>query len=86
MGTDDDRLFTPTEVADYLQLPIQTLYRWRTTGDGPPAHKIGRHLRYRRDDIDAWLLSKKKEERSESPVFSISPRSGTPRRRSRPRS
>jgi excisionase family DNA binding protein len=48
-------LLTPQEVADYLRVPVQTLYRWRYLGTGPRAALVGRHLRYRRADLDKWL-------------------------------
>jgi len=34
---------------------VQTLYRWRVDAKGPPAVKLGRHLRYRWTDVDAWV-------------------------------
>ncbi|MBB2900495.1 excisionase family DNA binding protein [Kineococcus radiotolerans] len=49
---------SPRELADHLGLPIQTVYRWNTTGDGPAMAKIGRHVRYRREDVDAWLTAR----------------------------
>ncbi|WP_017974326.1 helix-turn-helix transcriptional regulator [Actinopolyspora halophila] len=49
------RLATITEVADYLQVPAKTLYSWRSDGKGPTGYRIGRHIRYRWDDIDEWL-------------------------------
>ena len=52
---ESDQLLTVTQVADLLQVPPQTLYGWRTRGDGPPGLKVGRHLRYRRDDLMRWL-------------------------------
>jgi excisionase family DNA binding protein len=51
------RLATPIEVAAYLQVPVKTLYAWRYEGKGPRAHRVGRHLRYRWEDVDAWLES-----------------------------
>lgn len=39
----------------HLQIPKQTLYRWRYQGSGPQALKVGRHLRFRRADIEAFL-------------------------------
>jgi excisionase family DNA binding protein len=48
-------LWTVRDVADYLRVPVQTLYWWRTTGYGPKARRIGKHLRYRPDDVRAWL-------------------------------
>lgn len=50
-----DQLMTALEVAEYLEIPIATLYGWRTKGDGPTAIKVGRHLRYRSSDVERWL-------------------------------
>lgn len=41
--------------AEYLDLGVSTLNRWRGTGEGPPFVKIGSRVRYRRADLDAWL-------------------------------
>ena len=43
------------EVAEYLHVPVATLERWATRGEGPPYSRVGRHTRYRWDDVDAWL-------------------------------
>jgi excisionase family DNA binding protein len=51
------RLATPIEVAAYLQVPVKTVYAWRYEGKGPRAHRVGRHLRYRWEDVEAWLAS-----------------------------
>ena len=55
MTENEQSLMTPQEVADYLQLPVGTLYGWRYKSTGPPAVRLGRHLRYRRDDLMRWL-------------------------------
>jgi len=47
-----------TELAAYLDLPEATLYQWRYRGEGPPSIKVGRHVRYRLRDVDAWLDAK----------------------------
>lgn len=52
---DDDALMAVPAVADHLGIPQQTLYIWRTQGKGPRAIKVGRHLRYRRSEIERWL-------------------------------
>ncbi|WP_426521211.1 helix-turn-helix domain-containing protein [Diaminobutyricibacter sp. McL0618] len=31
-------------LAAYLQVPVQTIYRWRDKRSGPAAFKIGKHL------------------------------------------
>ncbi|MGH2810910.1 MAG: helix-turn-helix transcriptional regulator [Actinomycetota bacterium] len=51
--------YTPQELEDYLKIPVPTLHRWSHFGQGPKAHKIGRHLRYRASDVEAWLESRR---------------------------
>jgi excisionase family DNA binding protein len=50
-------LGTVEEVSDHLGVPINTLYQWRRKGVGPKASRVGRHLRYKWSDVDAWLES-----------------------------
>jgi excisionase family DNA binding protein len=50
-----DRLMTLAELAEMLGIPVNTLYGWRCRGDGPPGYRIGRHIRYRRAAVEAWL-------------------------------
>jgi excisionase family DNA binding protein len=50
-----ERLMTLTEVADLLGIPVATLYGWRYRGDGPRGYRIGRHVRYRRAAVEAWI-------------------------------
>lgn len=50
-----DPLATPEDVAAYLGVPVKTLYQWRHRRTGPQVHKVGRHLRYRWQEVDAWL-------------------------------
>jgi excisionase family DNA binding protein len=49
---------TIDEVAAYTQLPKFTLYKMRSQGHGPRAARLGKHLRYRKSDVDAWIRSK----------------------------
>ncbi|HEX5493231.1 MAG TPA: helix-turn-helix domain-containing protein [Mycobacteriales bacterium] len=48
-------LASPGEVADYLGVTEPTLKTWRYTRTGPKWSKVGRHVRYRWSDVDAWL-------------------------------
>ena len=50
------RLLTENDVADLLNLSVRTLQQWRVSGVGPRFIKIGRAVRYRRPDIDAWVI------------------------------
>jgi predicted DNA-binding transcriptional regulator AlpA len=43
-------------VAKFLGVPVATLYVWRHRRVGPKGRKIGRHLRYRPEDVHAWVL------------------------------
>ncbi|MGX7680097.1 helix-turn-helix transcriptional regulator [Jatrophihabitans sp. DSM 45814] len=59
----EERLMTISDVAEHLQVPIATLCSWRSRGDGPRGFRIGRHVRYRRADLDAWIDSLQDRER-----------------------
>ncbi len=48
-------LMTVEDLSTHLSVPVGTLYRWRTTGYGPAGKRIGKHLRYRPEDVDAWV-------------------------------
>ena len=48
-------LWTVQDVSEYLRVPVQTLYSWRSHGSGPPARRVGKYLRYRPDEVVAWL-------------------------------
>ncbi|GAB3479401.1 helix-turn-helix transcriptional regulator [Amycolatopsis cihanbeyliensis] len=48
-------LWTVDDVATYLGVPKNTLYQWRTKGYGPTGRRIGKHIRYRPQDVDAWV-------------------------------
>lgn len=50
-----DRLITVQELADYLEVPVKTLYAWRYRREGPPGLRVGRHLRYRCADVERWI-------------------------------
>jgi len=60
------QLMTPEEVSDLLQVPVATLYGWRYKGLGPPAVRVGRHLRYRRSDIEVWFDKRGEAEQREA--------------------
>jgi excisionase family DNA binding protein len=50
-----DKLMSLTDVSEMLGIPVHTLYRWRYMGDGPIGYRVGRHVRYRREAVEAWL-------------------------------
>ena len=54
-GKSMTRLWTVQDVAEYLGVPVKTLYHWRSTGYGPPSRRVGKYLRYKPDEVEAWL-------------------------------
>ncbi|MFD6770953.1 helix-turn-helix domain-containing protein [Micromonospora chalcea] len=50
-----DELWTVQDVSAYLRVPQETLYRWRKVKYGPPAARVGRHLRYEPEAVRAWV-------------------------------
>lgn len=48
-------LLTPDEAAKILEVRPSTLARWRWAGRGPRYAKYGKVIRYRREDIDAFI-------------------------------
>ena len=55
MGKTDEELHGIGWLSDLLDIPERTIYSWRQRGEGPPAYRVGKHLRYRRGDVEAWL-------------------------------
>jgi excisionase family DNA binding protein len=49
------RLWTTQEAADFLGVPLSTMYMWSYRGDGPKRYKVGRHLRYDPEEVVRWL-------------------------------
>lgn len=52
---DGGRLLTTQELADYLGVPVSTVYAWRARGTAPEAVRVGRYTRYRMSAVSAWL-------------------------------
>jgi excisionase family DNA binding protein len=53
----EQQLMSPAELAAYLAVPLKTIYKWQsqTPRYGPRYLRVGRHVRYRRADVDTWL-------------------------------
>ena len=51
----DDELMTIKEVATLVRVPEATLRYWRHLGTGPRGFRIGRSVRYWRNDVMHWL-------------------------------
>lgn len=55
--TTAQRLWTIEDVAEYLGIPVATLYYWRTKNKGPSGKRMGKHVRYQPEDVYAWCDS-----------------------------
>lgn len=52
-------LLTRQETAEFLGIKVQTLANWATTGRYGLRHvKVGRSVRYRREDIEKFIESR----------------------------
>ncbi|WP_309070276.1 helix-turn-helix domain-containing protein [Arthrobacter sp.] len=56
-----DRLMSTEELAEYLSVPIATVYAWRSRRKAPPGIRVGRFVRFRQSEVDAWLASRPRE-------------------------
>ncbi len=43
------------ELAEYLGVPVQTIYDWRAAGTAPRAFKFGKRLKFAVSDVQSWL-------------------------------
>lgn len=57
-----NELLTTDELSEYLKVPTRTLHAWRYKRTGPRGIRVGRHVRYRRSDVDEWLDRNRAEE------------------------
>lgn len=51
-------LLNERELADALTVSVATIRRWRLFRQGPKYIKIGAAVRYRAEDVAAWLESR----------------------------
>ncbi|QKW02864.1 helix-turn-helix domain-containing protein [Streptomyces sp. NA02536] len=52
-----DRYLTPVDLADFLGVPVETVYQWRRKQTGPRGFRVGRHLRFDPEDVRVWVES-----------------------------
>jgi excisionase family DNA binding protein len=57
---------TRKEAAGYLKLGESTLAKLFVSGDGPPAIKIGRSVRYSSVDLNEWMAAKRRRSTSDT--------------------
>ena len=49
-----DRWFSVEEIAEYLGVKRDTLYKW-IDRKNMPAHKVGRLWKFRKEEVDKWI-------------------------------
>jgi excisionase family DNA binding protein len=59
-----DELLSVDDVAELLKVPVGTLRKWRTSGDGPPGFRVGKYLRYRLSAVEQFIEAQEERERS----------------------
>ncbi len=58
MNTHDlglETLMGVEELAEYLGVPVQTIYDWRLAGTAPRAFKFGKRLKFAVSDVADWM-------------------------------
>ena len=58
------------DLAEWLQVSSHTIYKWRCINTGPVGHRIGRHIRFRREDVEAWVGQRRDKQTGEEEVAS----------------
>ena len=59
MGVNNDRPMDDYKAADKVGVAVQTMRNWRCKGRGPAYLKLGRSIRYRLEDIEAYKRKKR---------------------------
>jgi predicted DNA-binding transcriptional regulator AlpA len=54
----EDELMSFIDIAKAANIPLSSVYYFNAKGVGPATVKIGRHLRVRRSDYEAWLTTR----------------------------
>lgn len=43
------------QLAEEIGVPVRTIYNWRSKGYGPRGATFGKHVRFRRCDVERWI-------------------------------
>ena len=61
----EDRWLSVSEISEYLGVVRESVYRWLAKGS-MPGHKLGRHWKFRKEEVDEWVRSGGANEQSEA--------------------
>lgn len=53
----DDRWIGIEEAANYIGVNRDTIRNWIKKDTGIPAHKIGKLWKFKKSELDAWIIS-----------------------------
>ncbi|HPH98373.1 MAG TPA: helix-turn-helix domain-containing protein [Anaerolineaceae bacterium] len=56
----DSEFLTAEEVAEYLRLPLSTVYKL-VQDKRLPGFKVGKHWRFRKDSIEKWIKDQERK-------------------------
>lgn len=62
-----DSVVTLSQLAAQLGVSVQTLYDLRSQGRGPRGFRVGRELRFRVSEVDAWLAQMEADDAQRHP-------------------
>jgi excisionase family DNA binding protein len=52
----EDRWLSVEEIATYLGVTRDSVYRW-VVNRGMPGHRVGRRWKFRKEEVDDWVKS-----------------------------
>ena len=55
----DDKWIGIEEAANYLSVSKDTIRNWIKKNNGIPAHKIGKLWKFKKAELDQWIISGK---------------------------
>src|SRR4051812_48337614 len=50
-----DPLLSIEDLAEFLGVPVTTIYDWRVNGKGPCGIRVGHHVKFAMSDVLSWL-------------------------------
>jgi len=63
----ENRWLSADEIAEYLGVKRDTIYKW-IDRHNLPAHKVGRLWKFRRQEVDAWIMGNNQSNQTEDDV------------------
>ena len=68
LSSDFESVLSISDLAARLGVPIQTIYDLRHHGRGPHGFRIGRELKFRTTEVEAWLRRLEEDDERRSRV------------------